>query len=289
MRTWTTAAFDSVTAVSDQPMRWLPGALAWVVSVGWIVLVIGVARPPTMAELTFFGARFYTSGAWPWNLVGVIAAIALVAVIGLILSALAEATLIRGRAPSGRDVRRAFAVSLVCLAPVAAALGLVGVGIAAVAPAEVNAPGSEPIARIIMRVLPLLLATLLVIVACGAWHAAALRSALAGESVAASLARAPTALARGGTATLVHLLAAFVLRMLLVAAGVMMLRVLWAPIEQRLALDGVGVAVAFLLLGFVAIWLCIVLLGGALHAWASATWTRILAPGERGMEASSAP
>jgi hypothetical protein len=54
------------------------------------------------------------------------------------------------------------------------------------------------------------------------------------------------------------------------------LRVLWAPIEQRLALDGIDVAAAFLLVGFVAIWLCLVLGGGALHAWGSVCWTRLL-------------
>ena len=32
-----------------------------------------------------------------------------------------------------------------------------------------------------------------------------------------------------------------------------------------------------LLVGFVAIWLCLVLAGGALHAWSAATWSRLLA------------
>ena len=61
----------------------------------------------------------------------------------------------------------------------------------------------------------------------------------------------------------------------LVLAAVL-LRVLWAPIEQRLALDGIDVASALLLVGFVAIWLCLILGGGALHAWGSVAWTRIL-------------
>jgi hypothetical protein len=61
----------------------------------------------------------------------------------------------------------------------------------------------------------------------------------------------------------------------LVLAAIL-LRVLWAPIEQRLALDGIDAAAALLLVGFVAIWICLVLGGGALHAWGSVTWTRIL-------------
>ena len=52
--------------------------------------------------------------------------------------------------------------------------------------------------------------------------------------------------------------------------------VLWAPIESRLSEEGFGVAVVLLLVGFVAIWLCLVLAGGALHAWGSVSWTRLL-------------
>jgi hypothetical protein len=52
--------------------------------------------------------------------------------------------------------------------------------------------------------------------------------------------------------------------------------VLWAPIGVRLEGEGIGLAAMLLLVGFVAIWLCLVLGGGALHAWGSAAWTRIL-------------
>jgi hypothetical protein len=31
----------------------------------------------------------------------------------------------------------------------------------------------------------------------------------------------------------------------------------------------------------VAIWLCLVLAGGALHAWSATTWSRLLATGAR--------
>jgi len=283
MRTWARAALTSAVEVSDRPLRWLPGALAWIVTAGWITFVLGVARQPTMAELTFLGARFYTSGAWPWNLVAVLGGIVCVAGVALALAAAAEATLIRRGPPSTADVRRVFAVSVVCVVPVLAALGLVGIGMAAVAPALVNAPGDGggPLARIALRVLPLLVATALVIVACGAWHAAASRSVLAGGSVPSALAGAPRVLARGGAASLLQALGGLALRVGSIAFGATLLRVLWAPIEQRLALDGIGVAAALLLVGFVAIWLCLVLAGGALHAWGTATWTRLLAPGVR--------
>jgi hypothetical protein len=57
------------------------------------------------------------------------------------------------------------------------------------------------------------------------------------------------------------------------------MRVLWAPIESRLALNGIDAAGMLLLVGFVAIWLCVVLAGGALHAWGSVSWTGVLGGG----------
>jgi hypothetical protein len=53
--------------------------------------------------------------------------------------------------------------------------------------------------------------------------------------------------------------------------------VLWAPIGLGLGNgEPIDATVALLLVGFVAIWLCLVLAGGALHAWGSATWWTLL-------------
>jgi hypothetical protein len=54
----------------------------------------------------------------------------------------------------------------------------------------------------------------------------------------------------------------------------LLLVVLWKPI--RLALDAGELATPstiLLLVGFTAIWLCLLLAGGALNAWASAWWS----------------
>ncbi len=72
-----------------------------------------------------------------------------------------------------------------------------------------------------------------------------------------------------------------VLRMGYLAVSVLILAMLWAPIGSRLAVDGFDIATSLLLVGFVAIWLCLVLAGGALHAWGSVTWTGILDGGAR--------
>lgn len=283
MRSWARAALASALDVSDRPLLWLPGGLAWVVTAGWVALVAGVARPPTQAELTFLGARFYTSGAWPWNLLVVLAVALLVVGAGLALASLAEVALQRRERWEPRDVRRVLAVTLVCVAPFALAAAMVTVGAAAVAPAEFNAPGegARPMIRIAFRIWPLLAGTALIGMACGAWHAAATRTVLAGRSVVDGLFRAPARLARHPLASVLQAVAVFVLRVASIVVAAVLLRVLWTPIEGRIARAGFDLAIAALLVGFVAIWLCLVLGGGALHAWGSATWTAVLGEPER--------
>jgi hypothetical protein len=86
------------------------------------------------------------------------------------------------------------------------------------------------------------------------------------------------------------------MRLAFAGLAALLLRVLWAPIEERLALNGIDPAAMLLLVGFVAIWLCLVLAGGALHAWGSVSWTGVLGAGaiDRGasqdeMEPSTQP
>jgi hypothetical protein len=63
-----------------------------------------------------------------------------------------------------------------------------------------------------------------------------------------------------------------------------LLGVLWHPIGIRLSGEGIDAAIVPLLVGFVAIWLCLVLGGGALHAWASVTWTGVLGSDDPGAD-----
>ena len=67
MRRWLDRIGAAASHVADRSTLWLPGALAWMVTFGWVALLVGVARAPSVAELTFFGAAVVTSGAWPWN------------------------------------------------------------------------------------------------------------------------------------------------------------------------------------------------------------------------------
>ena len=44
MRRWLSEATTAARLVSGWPELWLPGALAWVSSIGWIPLVVAVVR-----------------------------------------------------------------------------------------------------------------------------------------------------------------------------------------------------------------------------------------------------
>ena len=59
----------------------------------------------------------------------------------------------------------------------------------------------------------------------------------------------------------------------------LLLRILWSPVSLQLGEGQLGGPQTLLLLvGFVAIWLCLLVGIGALHVWASAWWTLALEP-----------
>ena len=265
-------------AVAERPALWLPGALTWVVTVGWLALVVGVATPPTVAELTFLGARIVGSGIWPWNLVAFVAAASIVVIVLFVMAAAGEAALLRGRRASPADVVRFTAIGLVCAVPTMLAVVATVAAFAAVARGEFNAPepGIGPLARTALRLAPLFAAIVVAAAAGAAVHAAAVRRAVAGGGVMTALREAPPALAGAGRSALLLAATLLLARIAYLAVATILVRVLWAPIAVRLESEGIGLAAMLLLVGFVAIWLCLVLGGGALHAWGSASWTRVI-------------
>jgi hypothetical protein len=287
MRRWLDASLSAASDVVDRSSLWLPGALAWMVTVGWLALLLGVARPPTVAELTFFGAGIVTSGQWPWNGIAMLAAVVGLTAIAIALGSAAEAALLHGRRARPADVRRAFLVGVICVVPLAVATAALLVALSFVARGAFNAPepGGGPLLRALLALGPLVAVALLAVVLGAAVHAAAIRSAGEGRGAWTALRAAPARLGRTGTAAAAQVLALLVARIGYVAVTVILLRVLWAPIDDRLSGEGFGLAVILLLVGFVAIWLCLVLAGGALHAWGSLAWTRLL--DTRGAEAGA--
>lgn len=290
MRRWLDAASSALAHVSDRPTLWVPGALAWVASVGWIPFLIAVVRAPTQSELTYFGAGMQTSGLWPLNLVLIAAGAVAVVTLAVGLVAVGNAALdalLRDRRFAAADAGRRFVTSLIGVLPVALVVFVLLVATIAVAPAEFNRPQADPgpVLRTIGRLLPLLVLGAIVVMSTAALSGLAGRAASEAGSIAGGVAALPSMLRRPGTAGAVHIAVTAVLgAAFLVLAGVLV-QVLWAPIGAGLiaggAIDATG---ALLLVGFVAIWLCLVLAGGALHAWGSATWSALLHP-----EAMAAP
>ena len=231
----------------------------------------------------------------PIALVGGATALVLGAVL---LGAAAEVVLLRGRGATGSDALRTAVVTVVCGTPaVLVVVGLLAV-VAGIAVAEFNAPGDGggPVARIALRVAPLIALALLAAAAGGALHAAATRRLAAGASIGGALGSAPRTLARAGWPGALQGIGLQAARLVYLVVAAVLLRVLWDPVSERLAGTGIEPATALLLLGFVAIWLCVVLGGGALHATGSAAWTRVLGtavadpvPGPQSTETSPRP
>ena len=283
MRRWLTEASSAARFVSDRPQLWVGGGLAWAATVGPLALLLAVVPAPNVSDLTFLGARVFVAATWPWNAVALGALAAFAMLFALALVSLAEAFLLGdGERPSPASVARAFAVTLVAALPVLVVAGATALALAGVAPSEFTAPDTAeggPVVRTLFGIGPLLGVLVGTVVSASAYAAAArvlairrratLRNALSG---------AIALLAAAGSPSAIQALAAPAARLAYLGLAILLLGVLWAPIGERLASGaGFDAAQAALLVGFVAIWLCLVLGGGALHAWGSVSWTRILA------------
>jgi hypothetical protein len=295
MRPWLATATAAARLVADRAELWIPASLASLAFVGWLPLVLAVVPLPDAAGLGFFASDLVSSGAWPFNVVLLAAAI----VFGLmslgLLVALGEAALQRGLRPLIDDrpasgARHApdetltgetavtFVVMLLALLPAAAGFVLLAIGVVAVAPGEYQSPdiGGPVLLRIALGVAPAALLTLLLAVLGQAYGSAVQRRAVGPypEPISTALLhgfgdlrRHPVVLLGTAVVTLLVLVMATLLSTLL-------LRVLWAPIGVQLrGGELASPQTVLLLVGFVAIWLCLVVAAGAIHAWASVWWS----------------
>ncbi len=281
MRRWLRTSAASAGRVADEPELWLAGALAWLTTLGWIPFVVAVVRPPTIPELTYFGSGLWTSGLWPFNVIGLAAAVVALVVLALALASGGNAVLVasaEGRRASMRDAGRLLVTALLGAAPVALCVLVVAIATVAVGPVEFNRPGeTNPVLRVVMRLAPLLVFGAVVAVAASTLSGLTGRAAMREESVARGLTATPALVNRAGRAVLWHIGASAILGLLYLVLCGLLLSVLWAPIGARLDIGApLDLANGLLLVGFVAIWLCLVLAGGAIHAWASVTATTLL-------------
>jgi hypothetical protein len=297
---WLRRGASAAQLAGDRADLWPAGALSWLAYVGWLPVILVVAQPDPNG-LAAFGVSIYTSSAYPGNVIALAAAVVAGFAVSCLLAAIGELTLQRtaiqledGRAPLGRATLTVFSVILASSLPVAVAVAFVLRRLLVVAPGEFQSPdiGTPILVRLALDLLPYLLALLLVVLLVQAFAGVALRRAqiqpdrpLASVLAASArelLARPWSLLGVAGCAMLLDLIGAVLTFALL--------GVLWTPIGK--ALDAGRLAAPdtlLLLLGFVAIWLALLLAAGAVHVAISAWWAMELARGGRGRAADAWP
>jgi hypothetical protein len=274
-------AATAARVASERSELWPPGALCWLAFLGWLPFAATVPGPPDEAQLTFFGAGLVVSGAWPYNAVLLAFAAICVVLAAFGIAALGEAALRIGLVGGWHrgwwpTARRVLAIRLIAAAPAAVGVLALLLGIVAVAPGQFSSPdiGGSVAARIATRVAPLIVIAVVLVLGSQAWAAAAERRAAGAGSLLDSLGGGLRQLRARPLVAGVVVTTTFLARCIYLAVADILLAVLWAPIgaviESGRGFDAVS---GLLLVGFVAIWLCLVLGGGALQAWASAWWT----------------
>ncbi len=239
---------------------WIPGALVSFAGAGWIVLLATVAPPPSASGLAGFGLQLAASPWWPWN--AVVLGVAVLSGIGTLLLAVAfgEVAMLMGLTagrPEARpsSVPRAAGVLAMAALPVVVVVVLLGW---LAAPGVLEASPGGPL-------WPWLVPVAIAGVVAQAFGAAVLR--LPRRAGIAAVGRGGHRLIPQAAVTM----AAYVAGQLLTAG---ILALLWRPLSTRLADVGPGEpSTAVLLLGFVWIWLVLVILAGVGQAWTTAWWS----------------
>jgi hypothetical protein len=289
---WLRSAGLAARVAADRGDLWLPGTLGALAYLAWLPLVVTVAAVPRASDLAFLGAGLLSSELFPLNVLLIAVLGGLGILLACLLAALAEAALLRaaGLGTPGRsmtqELEMALSVTLVAVLPAVAVGAALVSAVAAVAPSEFGAPGlGVPLVlRIALRVAPLL-ATLVVFAWLGqAFGAVAIRRVIGPGAlpVGRALRSALRDVAHHPLRRLGLGLFSFLADLLAVALAVALLRVVWAPIGVELSGGQLVTPAALLLLvGFVAIWLAVILAFGALHVWVSTWWSlEIGVPGE---------
>lgn len=283
---WLRNAATAAGLAADHVELWLPGALAALTFLGWLPFVLAVGTLPTVGDLGFFTSSLVLSPNFPLNAILLGAGIVLFLIAASVVIVTAETALMRGidRMRGGipqrsmdDDAARAWVIGLVAAIPSLAALAVVGLAVAAVAPAEYQSPdlGTPLVLRILGDVWPPIVALLILVLVGQAFAAGAQRaSILGGRNLTAALAAAGMDLIRHPVRRLATALGTAVALAVWLGLAWALLRVLWAPLDRAVGQGALLQGGApLLLVGFIAIWLCLVAAGGALAAWASAWWS----------------
>ena len=288
----------AVRVASDHAALWLPAALAAMTTLGWVPFVFAVIPLPSDGDLAFFASSLVLSPSFPLNVVLPAGALICAVLSATVLGATGEAVLLRainrlrGLAPANRSIdeeaARLWLIRLVAALPALAVAVALMAMMAAVAPGEYQSPdlGRGPLlVRIALDVWPLFVLEVAAFAVGQAFGASAMRASIDAERT--SIGRALMAGFRGLLRhPLRRIAVASAIDVVLAAWLVLtwaLLRVLWNPIgrqaESGALLTPASVA---LLVGFVAIWLCLVAGAGMLHAWSSTWWSLEVGAAEMG-------
>jgi len=280
---WLRHAAEAARIAADRGDLWLPGALGALPYLAWLPLLLTVAGAPRTSDFAFLGAGLFSSDLFPLNVLLIATLAALGVLVAFLVAALAEATLLRSGPgtpdrPLTRDLEAVFSVMLVAALPAVGVAAAVVSGVAVVAPGEFGSPDlGIPLAlRIALHLVPLLVLLAILAWAGQAVAAVAMRRAIGPESlpIGQAIRASLRDISRYPVRRLGLALVALLADLLAVALAVALLGVLWAPIGDDLrGGELVSPSGLLLLVGFVAIWLAIVLAFGALHVWASTWWS----------------
>ncbi|HEY8772509.1 MAG TPA: hypothetical protein VIM66_04995 [Candidatus Limnocylindria bacterium] len=280
---WLRHAAEAARIAADRGDLWLPGALGALPYLAWLPLLLTVAGAPRTSDFAFLGAGLFSSDLFPLNVLLIATLAALGVLVAFLVAALAEATLLRSGPgtpdrPLTRDLEAVFSVMLVAALPAVGVAAAVVSGVAVVAPGEFGSPDlGIPLAlRIALHLVPLLVLLAILAWAGQAVAAVAMRRAMGPESlpIGQAIRASLRDISRYPVRRLGLALVALLADLLAVALAVALLGVLWAPIGDDLrGGELVSPSGLLLLVGFVAIWLAIVLAFGALHVWASTWWS----------------
>jgi hypothetical protein len=281
---WRDNGAEAARVVADRGDLWLPGALGALPYLGWLPLVVTVGAAPRTSDLAFTGADLLSSSLFPLNVILISIVAALAVLVACLIASFAQASLLRaqGLGTPGRSMARevevTFSVMLLAVLPAVAVGAALVSGVAAVAPAEFGTPdlGIPLAVRIALRLAPLLAAFVVLTLLGQAFAAVALRRATGSD--ACPLGEAAKAAVRDLLGKPIRrlglALTAFVTDLVTLALAVALLHVLWAPIGADLGSgDLVSPTALLLLVGFVAIWLAVILAFGALHVLFSTWWS----------------
>lgn len=281
MGDWLRRGASAARVASVRSDLWLPGALGWMVYLGWLPLFVAVSPAPQADDLAYLGVRLVAASAFPWNIVALVVALLGMALLLSLLAAVSEVAL---QAPAADErghahapgVLAAVGVILIASLPVAAAGLALALGLVTVVPGLFLATPSllEIIVQAVRALWPLIAVLAVLLLLAQTFGAVAMRTTTRGRGLAAGCADAARDLARHPLRRLATGVVSMLVDLGTLAISAALLRVLWAPIEVDVAGGRLlSPGTLALLLGFVAIWFALVLAAGTVRTWLSTWWS----------------